>query len=65
MVLTVWSRPSYRGFSDFEFDFSANGDMFGWQNGEQSQQMGWGRELPRKQESASTAEFGSSDHLDP
>jgi hypothetical protein len=28
--------------SDFEFDFSANGDMFGWQNGEHSQQMGWG-----------------------
>jgi hypothetical protein len=34
-------------------------------NVEHSQRMGWGRELPRKQESTSTAEFGSSDHPDP
>jgi hypothetical protein len=39
--------------------------MFGWQNGEHSQRTEWGRELPRKQEPASTAKFGSSDRLDP
>jgi hypothetical protein len=39
--------------------------MFGWQNGEHSQQTGWGRELPRKREFASTVEFGSGDRLDP
>jgi hypothetical protein len=32
---------------------------------EHSQRMDWGRELPRKQESASTTKFGSSNRLDP
>jgi hypothetical protein len=34
-------------------------------DGEHSQRTGWGRELQRKQESASTTKFGSSDRLDP
>jgi hypothetical protein len=34
-------------------------------DGEHSQRTGWGRELLRKQESTSTAKFGSSNRLDP
>jgi hypothetical protein len=42
------------------FDFWANGNLFGWHNGEYSQRTGWSRGLSGEREPTPAADLGSS-----